>query len=90
MTSFIPGRIWIVWLVLVVATLFSWWTAAGRPFDSSTAQLGGAIAVAIGFGKTWLIGRHFMDLRDARSAVRRVFDAWTVLVGGSVVALVLL
>lgn len=90
MTSFISGRIWIVWLALVVATLFSWWTAAGLPFDTSAAQLGGAIAVAIGFGKTWLIGRHFMDLRDARSMVRRVFDAWTVLIGGSVVALVLL
>lgn len=90
MTSFIPGRIWIVWLVLVVATLFSWWTAAGHPFDTSAAQLGGVIAVAIGFGKTWLIGRHFMDLRDASCVLRRAFDAWTVLVGGSVVALVLL
>ncbi|WP_420466078.1 cytochrome C oxidase subunit IV family protein [Panacagrimonas sp.] len=90
MTSFISSRIWMVWLVLVVAALFSWWTAAGRPFDTSTAQLGGAIAVAIGFCKTWLIGKHFMDLCDARPLLHWAFDPWTVLIGGVVVALVLL
>lgn len=88
MMAFISGRVGLVWLVLMLATLFSWWAAAGRPFESSAAQLGGAIAVAIGFGKVWLIGMHFMDLCESPPLLRRAFDAWTVLVGGSVVALV--
>lgn len=90
MTAFLSGRVWLVWLALVLATLFSWWGAAGQPFASSAVQLGGAIAVAVGFAKVWLIGMHFMDLRHAPPLLRRAFAAWTVLVGGMVVALVLL
>lgn len=90
MTAFLSGRVGLVWLALVLATLFSWWTAAGQPFASSAAQFGGAIAVAVGFAKVWLIGMHFMDLRHAPSLLRRAFAAWTLLVGGMVVALVLL
>lgn len=90
MTAFISGRMWLVWLALVLATLFSWWGAAGRPFETSVAQLGGALAVAVGFAKVWLIGMHFMDLRHSPALLRRAFAAWTVLVGGAIVALVLL
>ncbi|MGQ0621943.1 MAG: cytochrome C oxidase subunit IV family protein [Panacagrimonas sp.] len=89
MTAFISGRLWVVWLALMLATLFSWWTAAARPFETSGAQIGGAIAVAVGFGKVWLIGMHFMDLRESPPLLRRAFDAWTLLAGGSVVALVM-
>lgn len=88
MTCFISTRIWTVWLALVLATLFSWWTAAGRPFETSAPQIGAAIAIAVGFGKVWLIGMHFMDLRKAPVALRRAFDAWTVIVGAVVVLMV--
>ncbi len=90
MTAFLPGRVWAVWLALVLATLFSWWAAAGRPFENTSAQLGAAIVIALGFGKVWLIGMHFMDLRQSPLLLRRIFNIWTMLVGGVLVALVLL
>jgi hypothetical protein len=90
MTAFVTPRLWWVWLALMLATLFSWWTAAGRPFETSAAQVGAAVALAVGFGKVWLIGMHFMELREAPLGLRRAFDGWTVVVGGLVVSLVLM
>lgn len=84
MTGHVPARVWAVWATLVTATLFTGWLATDR--------IGGAavpLATAVAFAKVWLIGRHFMDLRDAAVPLRRAFDAWTVVVGGAVVALLL-
>lgn len=90
MMAFISGRIWCVWLALVLATLFTWWTAATHPLQTSSAQLGAAVAIAVGFGKVWLIGMHFMDVRASPIMLRGAFHAWTLLVGGMVIALALL
>ena len=81
-------RLWGVWLMLVLATLFSAWTAAdGLP--GGAGMPAAALAVAVGFAKVWLIGMHFMALRDAPPWLRSLFNAWSLVVGGGVTLLIL-
>ena len=68
-------RITAVWLLLVVATLFSWESAhVGRDHRLAT----GAVLV-IAFIKVRFVGLEFMELRVAPLPLRLIFEAWVVL-----------
>lgn len=76
-----------VWLVLVCATVLSYLLGAGH--DPGSGELAIAAVLVLAFGKTWLVGRWFMELREAPSALRGAFDAWVAVVGAAVVGMYL-
>lgn len=70
-----------VWLVLVVATMITWWLGEG-----GWAGRGGAAAVALMFGlaflKGALIALDFMETRHAPPLWRRLLLGWLAAVIG--------
>jgi hypothetical protein len=66
----------IVWLLLMAATLVSWYLG-----DGHGATKFAAIAVIVtAFFKVALIGEHFMELRTAPPLLRFAFMGWCVLI----------
>jgi hypothetical protein len=68
-------RITAVWLLLVLATLFSWESA----HVGSDHRLSTSIVLAIAFIKARFVGLEFMELREAPPPLRLIFEAWVVL-----------
>ena len=72
-----------VWLLLVGATLISWWLVERRGIGTHIATTS-ALLIA-GF-KARMVLQHFMELRTAPPIWRAVFDAWVVIFIGAIVA----
>lgn len=70
--------LYLVWLVLVVSTAFSWFVGDDHGFGTGDAAAWTVIAIA--FAKVWLVGMHFMELRHAPPLLRRLFEGWVVVV----------
>lgn len=81
-------RLLIVWGLLVGATAASWFIGADHGLGAGDVAALGVIAVA--FVKLWLVGMHFMELRDAPRGLRRAFDAYAVAVPALLVAVYVL
>lgn len=64
----------IVWLVLMVATLVSWWLGDGH----GATKLAAVLVILTGFAKVALIGDHFMELRSAPPQLRWAFLSWCI------------
>jgi caa(3)-type oxidase subunit IV len=73
--TFFPGRIVAMWLLLVVATLITW-VIGYRQVVTGAPELSSAIILIIAMVKADLVGRYFMELRDAAAGLRIAFDAW--------------
>lgn len=65
----------IVWAVLMLATLVSWYLGDGH----GATEFAAVSVILTGFLKVWLIGEHFMELRTAPPAMRWAYLAWCVL-----------
>ena len=67
------------WVALVLATALSWGlgTEAGGAATS-------VVVLVVAFAKVRLVGRHFMELRDAPTLVRGAFDAYLAMTLGLV------
>ncbi|WP_230316236.1 cytochrome C oxidase subunit IV family protein [Conexibacter sp. W3-3-2] len=78
MSSAITRPLAIVWVVLVASTAVSWLVGDDHGFGSGDAAAFTVIAIA--FAKVWLVGLHFMELRHAPPRLRRLFEAWVVVV----------
>jgi caa(3)-type oxidase subunit IV len=65
-----------VWAVLVVATLAS----VGVHEGLGAGTIATLAVLALAFVKVWLVGRWFMELREAPTVLRRLFDAYVVVV----------
>lgn len=73
----------IVWLILAGVTVFSWWLGTDhgtgtevRPHvDISTG------VILLSLVKVRLILFHFMEVREAPWPLKRICDAWIVVVG---------
>jgi hypothetical protein len=74
------------WLVLMAATLVSWYLGDGH----GSAQPATVLVIAVAFVKVYLVGHYFMELRDAPLPLRGVFGGWAVVVCAVLVALYLL
>ncbi len=72
-----------IWLLLVAATLVSWWLVERRGIAARVATTS-ALLIA-GF-KARLVLQHFMELRSAPPIWRNVFDAWVIVFVGAIVA----
>lgn len=72
-----PTSLYWVWALLTALTLLSWLVGVG---EGSALDLRVATAVVLGvaFLKVDLVGRYFMELRDAPRLLLVLFDAWVV------------
>ncbi len=77
----------LAWLVLVVATMISWWLGTHHGVGDETAA--GTVLLLIAFAKVHLVGRYFMELRHAAPLLRRAFDAYVITVCAVLVALLI-
>lgn len=73
----------VVWLVLVTATLLSWWLVE---HDSIAARVATTAALAIAAFKARLVFLHFMELRSAPWPWRLLFEGWALLCVSAILA----
>jgi hypothetical protein len=66
----------------------SFWVGTGH-LPARGTQSPAAAVVGAAFVKAYLVGRHFMEVRDAPAPLRLVFGAWTGLFATLCVALLL-
>jgi hypothetical protein len=76
----------VVWLVLMAATLLSWWLGDGH----GATELAGVLVIATGFLKVALIGDHFMELRTAPWQLRAAFLGWCLVVPAVMIGIYLI
>lgn len=77
----LPARTVIVWGVLVLATLVSWYLGTDHGFSSKDGQsVATSIVLVVAFVKIRFIASDFMELRHAPAGLRRAFDLWIVAV----------
>jgi hypothetical protein len=89
MSAGVPRRTTAVWLVLVGITAASLWVGTGHLPAGRTGPSSAAVVVGAAFVKAHLVGRHFMEVRDAPAPLRVAFGTWTGLFGVLCVALLL-
>lgn len=82
--TLLRDRITVVWLVLIVATLASWTLGVGHGLPHRYAAIGIMVIALI---KVHFIGRYFMELRHAPTALMALFEGWVVLVGAVLIGL---
>lgn len=85
MSARVPMRTTVVWLGLIAATCVTWWLGTGHAGHGATWEL--SVLIAVAFGKVYLVGDEFMELRHAPRPLRIVFGAWVIAVGGGAIAL---
>ena len=74
----LSNRVTLVWGLLVVATGTSWALGSDHTVGSSHSTAS-VIIFVVSFVKVRLVGRHFMELREAPDLLRKAFDAYCVL-----------
>lgn len=79
----------LVWAVLVSATAFSWTLGSDHGLGHHAQTLAGVLILAVAFVKVRFIGLYFMELREAPSVLRGLFEVYCVAIGTLVVALYL-
>jgi heme/copper-type cytochrome/quinol oxidase subunit 4 len=74
LVDLLRNRVSIVWVVLIGATLLSWWLGAGHGVSS---RLGASVVVlVVAMIKIRLVGLYFMELRRAPLPLRTVFETY--------------
>jgi hypothetical protein len=80
-----PARLPLTWIALSAITLVSWWIGARHghgAFEPNAAVSFAVLAIAV--VKVRVILREFMEVRHAPVLLRRVTDAWLVLLVAAV------
>lgn len=67
------NRITLVWAILVAATFLSFET-----MTLGNAFLLRSLILIIAFAKVWLVGREFMELRQAPPLLLWLFQLWAI------------
>lgn len=81
MTDALRSRATLVWLLLIAVTLLSWWLGFEQAGDAVEATRAATVAVLLlAFFKVRMIVSVFMEVRHAPWPLRRICDAWMVLV----------
>lgn len=93
MISYLPvllrQRATAAWAVLMVATAISWSLGTHHGVVLHDARVAATGVITIAFVKVFLVGRHFMELREAPRALVFWFNGWVVAVCAVVVGLYL-
>ncbi len=90
-SSILRHRTTVVGLLLILATLASWWigTDHGWFSDGDGVTVASVAVLAVAFVKIHFVGADFMELRAAPLALRRAFLLWLVLTAAIVIGLFL-
>lgn len=64
----------VVWCALVGATALSWYLGDSH----GPARLATVAVLIVAFGKVYLVGRYFMELKDAPRLLHAVFGGWCI------------
>ncbi len=80
----ISKRLTLFWVILMAVSVLS--------FESSLfgSRFAAAIVIVIGLVKALIVGREFMELREAPLVLRGLFHAWVVILGAVLLAVVTL
>lgn len=73
MTGVVPRVMTAVWILLLVVTIASFAVGAGHVGGTTTTAV---VVIVAGFGKAFLVGHHFMEIRGAPTPLRAAFAAW--------------
>jgi cytochrome c oxidase subunit IV len=73
----------VVWLILVTATVLSWWLVEHRTVPGHIAT---TAALALAAFKARLVFLHFMELHSAPWPWRALFEAWALLCATAILA----
>jgi hypothetical protein len=88
MIPLLRHRATVIWLVLVLATLVSWFLGTDHGFGSDHRPESVLIMV-VAFVKVRLVGLHFMELRNAPAPLRLLFEIYVVVVLALIIGLYL-
>ncbi|MBB2991809.1 hypothetical protein FHR72_003299 [Mycolicibacterium iranicum] len=78
------------WLGLSAVTIVSWWLAPGHGGTQSGPSVPITVAaIVLGFVKSRIIIRYFMEVRTAPAWLRRSTDAWLVMLWTAVLGIYL-
>ena len=80
----------VVWVVLILATGLSWMLGTDHGLPHHGQTLVSVAILLIAFIKVRFIGLYFMELRDAPTLLRALFETYCVAVCALVVGLFLL
>jgi len=78
-----------IWVLLVLATVYSWWVGADDSAGADGQQLATVSILAVAFVKVRFVGMHFMELRHAPLPLRGLFHAWYAMFCGATVLIYL-
>lgn len=70
-----------VWVALLVATAVSIVIVESHPFGPAGYRVGAGLSLVIAFGKAFLIGREFMEVRGTPKPLQIAFSFWILLFG---------
>ena len=85
--TLLRDRTSVVWLALMAATLASWTLGVGHGLPDQYAAV---TIIVIASAKVHFVGRYFMELRDAPTALAAVFEGWLCVVTCVLIGLYLL
>jgi hypothetical protein len=85
-----PGRVTAVFAGLVVATGITWWLGSAPVLTGGALGVTATLTIVIALAKVYIIGRDFMELREAPLPLRAVFTVWVGAFAATAVALVVL
>lgn len=82
--TWVSKRLTLSWLILIAVSVLS--------FESSLfgSKAAGAIVIAIGLLKAWIVGSEFMEIRCAPIILRTIFLLWLFVLGGALLSVVYL
>jgi heme/copper-type cytochrome/quinol oxidase subunit 4 len=78
MTGLLRTRATPIWVLLVAATLLSFWL--GTDHGLPTAEARTIVILVVAFVKIRFVGLYFMELRDAPIVLRSIFEGYCVVV----------
>jgi len=76
----------VAWAALMGGTILSWYLGDGH----GAARVATVGILLVAFLKVYLVGRYFMELKEAPKALHGVFATWTVAMCVTLVAMYLL
>lgn len=85
----VPARTTAIWVVLVLASLVSWWLGMNGSGDQLGDRLMIAAVIVIAFLKAYFIGSEFMEVRGAAALLRGLFTGWALLLAAAIATIYL-
>jgi len=90
MTALLRTRATLVWLVLIAATSISWALGVEHALGHNSATTASVLILLVAVVKLRLVGLYFMELRNAPTLLRALFEAYCVIVGALTLSMYLL